>query len=114
MTRLAHEREEATSGPAAGKPRWLFPGQRRAAPLSEGQFSRRLRRLGIPTLPARTGALLSLAAELPPAILADLLGLSEGSVASWSQLAAGDWARYAAHGPDRYQPLTSADHPAPD
>jgi hypothetical protein len=96
LGRLAARADTRTNGIS-----WLFPGARRAAPLGEGQFSRRLRRLGIPALSARTGALLGLATTVPPAILADLLGLSEGSAANWSHLAAADWARYAAHGPDR-------------
>jgi hypothetical protein len=99
VARLADQADTRTGGD--GGPRWLFQGARRAAPLGEGQFSRWLRRLGIPTLAGRTGALLGLAATIPPAILADLLGVSEGGAANWSQLAGGDWARYAAHGADR-------------
>jgi hypothetical protein len=37
-----------------------------------------------------------LAQTLPPAILADLLGISEGRAADWTRIATGDWARYAA------------------
>lgn len=103
VARLADRADTWTDGD--GGPCWLFRGARRAAPLGEQQFCRRLRRLGIPTLAGRTGALLGLAATVPPAILADLLGLSEGSAASWSRLAGGDWARYAANGPE---PLPAA------
>jgi len=81
---------------------WLFPGLRVDAPLSEQHCARRLRRLGITVLPGRTGALMSLAVSLPPAILADLLGISEGCAANWSQLTGADWARYAGHGANRY------------
>jgi len=38
----------------------------------------------------------------PPAILADLLGLSESSAAHWCALAGGDWNSYAAHAVQRY------------
>lgn len=57
---------------------------------------RRLRELGIPARPSRAAALLHLAQTLPPAILADLLGISEGRAADWTRAATGDWARYAA------------------
>ncbi len=104
-TRLAQPTSTATDP----GPRWLFAGSRRDSPLSEAQFRRRLKRLGIPTLAARTGALLNLATTLPPAILADLLGLTEGNAANWSQLAASDWAAYAAH---RHKPSGPAPPPA--
>lgn len=47
---------------------------------------------------------MTLAGVLPAAVLADLLGISEGNAARWSELAGGDWASYAAHGADRYSP----------
>jgi hypothetical protein len=53
--------------------------------------------LGLPSLRARTGALLALADTLPPVILFDLLGISEDNASRWARLAAGDWNRYAAH-----------------
>ena len=37
-----------------------------------------------------------MAQTLPPAILADLLGISESRAADWTRAATGDWARYAA------------------
>lgn len=44
---------------------------------------RRLRRHGITARPSRAAALLHLAQTLPPAILADLLGISESRAADW-------------------------------
>ena len=88
-------------------PLWLFPGRQLGAPMAEANFRRRLERLGIPSLAARTGALMALAATLPPALLADLLGISEGNAAAWSQLAGGDFAAYAAHGSGRYRSARS-------
>lgn len=38
---------------------------------------------------------MDLAQTLPPAILADLLGISESCAARWTAAAGGDWARYA-------------------
>ncbi len=45
---------------------------------------------------SRTSALAGLCQHIPPAILADLLGLSESNTARWARLSGGEWARYAA------------------
>ena len=44
----------------------------------------------------RTSAIGSLAAALPPTILAELLGISDTSASKWYRLAGGEWNRYAA------------------
>ena len=100
LTLAREPRGHATT--AATTTRWLLPGMRLDAPLSHEHYRRRLKKIGITALPARTGALASLAAQMPPAILADLLGLSESSAAHWCALAGGDWTSYAAHAPRRY------------
>ncbi len=74
---------------------WLFPG-RREANLSEGYMRERLGRLGIKALPARNSAVLQLGQTVPAAILADLLGFGASTTERWTQLAGGDWTRYAA------------------
>jgi protein-disulfide isomerase-like protein with CxxC motif len=96
VAELKHRRPGlATTG--AGEPgRWLFPGLRLDAPLHPEHMRRRLRRLGIIARPGRAAALMHLAQTLPPAILADLLGISESRAAGWTRAATGDWARYAA------------------
>lgn len=76
--------------------RWLFPGLRLDAPLHPEHLRRRLRQFGISARAGRAAALLHLAQTLPPAILADLLGISESRAADWTRAATGDWARYAA------------------
>lgn len=81
---------------AAGRERWLFPGLRLDAPLSDEHMRRRLARLGITARPDRTAALVDLCQQVPPAILADLLGISEHNAARWAKLSGGEWARYAA------------------
>jgi hypothetical protein len=82
---------------AGGHDRWLFPGLRLDSSLHPEHMRRRLRRHGITARPGRAAALLHLARTLPPAILADLLGISESRAADWSRAANGDWARYAAN-----------------
>lgn len=56
----------------------------------------RLRRLGIKTIKGRRGAMMHLAAQLPAAVLADLLNLHPTTACRWVGEAAGDWNRYAA------------------
>jgi hypothetical protein len=55
--------------------RWLFPGGLPGQPITPKRLADRLRALGIPTQAARRAALTDLAAQLPAAVLADLLDL---------------------------------------
>ena len=91
----ANPRGLATTA-AAGRAPWLFPGLRLDAPLSAEHMRRRLARLGITARPDRTGALIELCQRVPPAILADMLGISEHNAARWAKLSGGEMARYAA------------------
>jgi hypothetical protein len=86
----------ASTAIAGSKPAWLFQGMRVGEPLSHSRASRRLRRLGVRTLGGRTAAIMTLAAALPPTIVAELLGISTTSAAKWYRLAGGEWSRYAA------------------
>jgi hypothetical protein len=76
--------------------RWLFPGGLPGRPITAKHLADRLRRLGIPTQPGRRSALTGLAAQLPAAVLADLLNLHPTTAARWIHQAGGDWSRYAA------------------
>ncbi|MCD2197274.1 hypothetical protein LQ327_28270 [Actinomycetospora endophytica] len=82
-----------------GARRWLFPGLVPGAPLSAEGFNVKLARFGLHTRPARNAALISLAAQLPSAVLADLVGLHHNTAARWSQLAARDWHDFVAARP---------------
>ena len=93
---LAAEPRGLATTAAAGRGRWLFPGLRLDAPLSSEHLRRRLARLGITARPDRTAGLIDLCQHVPPAILADLLGISEHNAARWAKLSGGEWARYAA------------------
>jgi hypothetical protein len=88
----------ATGGTA---PAWLFQGMRVGTPLDETYFRRRLKRLAIQPLSARTAAQTNLAALLPPTIVADLIGVSRSAASNWYQLAGGEWNRYAAQTTNR-------------
>lgn len=76
---------------------WLFPGMMPGQPLTASRLGERLRTLGIRAQPGRRAALVHLAAQLPAAILADLLNLAPTTAVNWVRDACGDWSRYAAH-----------------
>jgi hypothetical protein len=77
----------------AGSP-WLFPGE--SGPMSSDQFRRRLTRVGVTNvLPARNSARASLAVDVPPALLADQLGLSIDAAVAWSKAVGAARADYA-------------------
>jgi hypothetical protein len=75
---------------------WLFPGQRPGHHISATRLGDRLAALGIKPQASRSTALFALAAELPAAILARMLGIHIKAAVQWQQAAAGDWFVYAA------------------
>jgi hypothetical protein len=75
---------------------WLFPGHLPGRPITPARLGERLGRLGIHAQPGRRAALLQLAADVPAAVLADLLGIAGTTAADWAHAAGGDWSRYAA------------------
>jgi hypothetical protein len=66
---------------------WLFPSQHLDRPALPETITHRLERIGIQSSTHRAAALLHMAAELPPALLSDLLGLGRTAVQQWSTLA---------------------------
>jgi hypothetical protein len=68
----------------------LHPGQ----PVLPATISHRLARIGVDTVTGRASALLQLAGELPPTVVADLLGLRPKTAIAWGQLAGRPWAAY--------------------
>jgi hypothetical protein len=77
-------------------PRRLFPGRVPGQPIANHALTNRLNRHGISARPARNGALAALAADLPAAILADLLGMHVTTAVRWVTYARRDWADYLA------------------
>jgi hypothetical protein len=75
---------------------WLFPGLQPGQPLSAARLGVRLGKLGIDGRASRRAALIHLAAEVPAAVLAELLGYSNQAAVSWTRDAGGNWSRYAA------------------
>ncbi len=65
-------------------------------PITPARLGERLRAIGIYAQTGRRAAQLDLAAQLPAAVLADILGLHQTTAAKWMHQAGGDWSRYAA------------------
>ena len=76
--------------------RWLFPGLLPGRPITAKRLAERLRALGVPVQAGRRAALTDLAAQMPAAVLAGLLGLHPTTAVKWMHQAGADWTRYAA------------------
>jgi hypothetical protein len=96
LTQLAATGRRYTGVGSPSPSPWLFPGLHAGRPLNPSHLGQRLRRLGIPTMPARRSALTHLAAQLPAAVLAELLNLHPTTAVHWVTAAGGDWNTYAA------------------
>lgn len=74
---------------------WLFPGLLPGRPITAHRLGDRLGQLGIEARAGRRAALLQLAAQVPAAVLADMLGITANTAVDWVRAAGGDWANYA-------------------
>ncbi len=92
---LDGERGHATTGAASTSP-WLFPGGQPGRPINAAHLGQRLKALSIRPGQARSTALFQLAAELPAALLARMLGIHIDVAVAWQRASAGDWMTYAA------------------
>lgn len=91
---VANRKGHATIGALTPSP-WLLPGGQPGRPISTGQLTLRLNRLGIRPNQARSTALFQLTTEIPAAILARTLGIHTDVAVFWQRLSAGDWTNYA-------------------
>lgn len=74
--------------------RWLFPGSRPGYPMSATTMTRRLYKIGFPVADARKGAIISLARDVHPVVLADLTGIHIRTAIWWREAIAASRARY--------------------
>ena len=77
---------------------WLFPGKRAGQPRHAMSLMRALRPLGIPARVSRNTALLHLAVSVPPAVIANALGIDTSTAQKWAEVAGSSWSAY---GPSR-------------
>jgi len=96
---LVEQRVHATSrwavATTAGPDRPLFPGLH-GRPTHPEVLRANLKRYGIRPQAGRNTALAALAADLPPAVLADLFGIGITTAIRWASHARRDWAPYLA------------------
>ncbi|WP_225337307.1 hypothetical protein [Mycobacterium intracellulare] len=71
--------------------RLLFPGRTPDRPVNAGAFGKRLKRSGLTIRGGRNTGLIGLAAELPSAVLADLLAIDIVTATRWAGYAKRDW-----------------------
>ncbi|WP_159928352.1 hypothetical protein [Rhodococcus sp. WAY2] len=74
----------------------MFPGHNPRTSIWPGLFGARLKQHGITPRASRNTALITLAGELPAAVLADLLGLHSATGVRWAKRARRDWTAYLA------------------
>ncbi|OBR98714.1 recombinase XerD [Mycobacterium gordonae] len=94
LTDHLHNRTNLRTGAAMASNPWLFPGRNAGKHLDPQTMQMRLNDRGISVLGARNSALQNLVAEIPPPVVANLLGYSHTSTQYHAQLAAQPWARY--------------------
>jgi len=75
--------------------RWLFPGQRAGQHVTATTLGNRLRAIGVQPRRLRLAALSQLASEVPPAMIAPLLGVNANTAVRWAAVSGGDWAKYS-------------------
>ena len=75
----------------------LFTGFNHTRPLDSRTFGARLLRSGITPHASRNTAMMTLAADLPAAVVADLLGIHDTTATLWAHRTKRDWHTYLAH-----------------
>lgn len=96
LQRLAVSPRRRSLLPIDGSP-WLFPGVVPGEPLSAQALGDLLQRhLGVSSRATRHAALIAFASELPPPVLADMLGLTVQTAQKWASYTQPDWATYLA------------------
>lgn len=87
-------RRHASLGATDGN--WLFPGHLPGRSITPARLGDRLGRCGIDSRACHRAAMRQLAATLPAAVLADVVGIHTVTAAEWAHTAGGDWSNYAA------------------
>jgi hypothetical protein len=75
---------------------YLLAGQNPGQPRNPEGLADTMRRHGLPARAARNTAIIQALADLPPMLIADLIGIHPATAERWSALAAGRWSDYVA------------------
>lgn len=76
---------------------WLFPGNHAGRAMTPNALGQRLRALGIEPRAMRSAARAQLAAEIPPAMLGEIIGVSATTATRWAIHTSANWNAYAAN-----------------
>ncbi|WP_327238870.1 hypothetical protein OG243_44385 [Streptomyces sp. NBC_01318] len=74
--------------------RYLLPGQSPGRPRNPLGLADTLRHHGLPARAARNTAMMDALADLPPMVIADLLGIHPKTAERWATLAGENWSEY--------------------
>jgi hypothetical protein len=96
LTQLPRATRRSTFPDANAANGLLFPGRTPDRPVDAAGFGKRLKRHGLTIRGGRNTALLGLAAELPAAVLSDLLAIDIITATRWAKYAKSDWNDYVA------------------
>ncbi|MQY39802.1 hypothetical protein SRB17_78300 [Streptomyces sp. RB17] len=96
LIHLAEDRDGALALGRSTDHSWLLPGTRPGRPRSPRQLRTRLASYGLLSRLGRNSALIDLAAQMPPAVLSEVLGVSIGAATGWAAAAGDPRAQYAA------------------
>lgn len=96
MAQLPRSTRRSTLPDTNAPDRLLFPGRTPDRPVDAGGFGKRLKRSGLSIRGGRNTALIGLAAELPAAVLADLLAIDVITPTRWANYAKTEWNEYIA------------------
>jgi hypothetical protein len=76
--------------------RYLLLGHSPGRPRNPLGLADTLRHHGLPTRAARNTAMMDALVDLPPMVIADLLGIHPKTAEPWATLAGGNWSEYLA------------------
>ncbi|WP_176926748.1 hypothetical protein [Actinokineospora alba] len=98
-TLILNQRDGASTVSVVGRSRpqdhqWLFPGGFPGRPARDAIYRALRSHLGLHLRRARSAALASLAAQIPAAVLAQLLDININTAIAWANYAQHDWTTY--------------------
>lgn len=76
--------------------RYLLPGHSPGRPRNPLGLAGTLRHHGLPARAARNTAMMDALVDLPPMVIADLLGIHPKTAERWATLTGGNWSEYLA------------------
>ncbi|MER5927669.1 hypothetical protein [Streptomyces mirabilis] len=89
--RIDHQLQRSPRRSNTAGRRYLLPGHSPGRPRNPLSLADTLRHHGLPARAARNTAMLDALVDLPPMVIADLLGIRPKTAERWATLAGGNW-----------------------